>query len=134
MEFQEGEKAIENQGVDYLQIRNQHKDKNFGPYTKGYYPKFLGVMYVATHEEEFFGKIVDSANKGDTKLLKLRIKAKPQLFTQKIPFSIQELKMLPWNMRYTDYVWSGRQFIPWVNLLNYLILQTTYLRKPWNCH
>lgn len=106
------EKAIENQGVDYLQIRNQHKDKNFGPYTKGYYPKFLGVMYVATHEEEFFGKIVDSANKGDTKLLKLRIKAKPQLFTQKIPFSIQELKMLPWNMRYTDYVWSGRQFIP----------------------
>lgn len=104
--------AMRKLGVDYVQIRNEHKEEDFGPYTKGYYPKFLGVYYVATHEEEFFGQIVEARNKIDTKLLKLNVKAKPQTFTTMLPTNIEDLKILPWNMRYTDYVWKGKQFIP----------------------
>lgn len=104
--------AAETIGINFVDIRNNFKGKSFGTYSKNYYPKFLAVYHVATHEVDYFGDISEPKEKSGTYVLSTQksIKAKPLISSYSL--DINEMKYLSNNYKYTDLVWDGKKSIP----------------------
>ena len=92
--------------TNYMQIRDNYRGALFGKDTKGYLSKFLGVYHVGMNQGKYFGRL-NRMEKPDTQVLLLSKSIKTKPITASLELNVDELKYLPNNMRYTEYVWRG---------------------------